>query len=70
MKFEIIALVFMVCIAGLSLLLNQTFIQTKNFTNSACYEGFVVPVFSPDSSDEMFNLIDNAKHDIKIFFIL
>jgi len=66
MKFEIIALVFTVCIAGLSLLLNQTFIQTKNFTNSTCYESSVVPVFSPDNSDDIFNLIDNAKHDIKI----
>jgi phosphatidylserine/phosphatidylglycerophosphate/cardiolipin synthase-like enzyme len=66
MKFEIIALVFMVCITGLSLLLNQAFIQTKNFTNSTCYEGSVVPVFSPYDSEEIFDLIRNAKNEIKV----
>jgi len=40
--------------------------QTRNSSEVKCYEGSVVPVFSPYNSEEIFNLIENAKYEIKV----
>ena len=42
------------------------FIQIKYSSHTTCYEGTVVPVFSPYNSEEIFNLIKNAKNEIKL----
>jgi phosphatidylserine/phosphatidylglycerophosphate/cardiolipin synthase-like enzyme len=42
------------------------FIQIKYFSQASCYEGTVIPVFSPYNSEEIFNLIKNAKSEIKL----
>lgn len=69
MKVKLIALVFIllfiVGIIRLLLLFSQTN-QIKIFSNTACYEGSIVPVFSPYNSEEIFDLIGNAKHEIKV----
>jgi len=59
MKFILIVLAAMI---GLILL----FSQIKYFSKSTCYEGTVMPVFSPDNSEEIFNLIRDAKYEIKL----
>jgi phosphatidylserine/phosphatidylglycerophosphate/cardiolipin synthase-like enzyme len=59
MKYKLIFLVFLI---GLVLLL----CKERFFSNEACYEGNVKPVFSPYDSEEIFNLIRNAKNEIKL----
>jgi phosphatidylserine/phosphatidylglycerophosphate/cardiolipin synthase-like enzyme len=58
MKYKLIALVFVV---GLIALLNQRYFQVPK-----CSEGEVSPVFSPSDSEMVFNLIGNAKYEIKL----
>ena len=58
MKYKII----LISMIGLLLLLGQN----KYFSNKACYEGSVKSIFSPDDSDEIFNIIRNAKYEIKL----
>lgn len=41
-------------------------VQTRYFSSTACHEGDVTPVFSPYNSEEIFELIKNAKHEIKV----
>lgn len=48
------------------LLFSFLFIQTRYLPDKVCYEGDVVPLFSPDNAEEVFNLIKNAKHEIKL----
>jgi phosphatidylserine/phosphatidylglycerophosphate/cardiolipin synthase-like enzyme len=59
MKFILIALATVI---GLFFLFNQI----KYFSSPACYEGTVMPIFSPSDSEKMFDLIRNAKHEIKV----
>ena len=60
MKFKLIALV---SIIGLILLIlfNQGY-----FSIAKCDEGTVTPVFSPSDSEELFDLIRNARYEIKL----
>jgi len=64
MKFKLIALTLIVFTVGLLLF----FSQTKNFSHTlcSCNEGAVTPVFSPIDSEQIFDLIGNAKHQIKV----
>lgn len=39
---------------------------TANHSSVSCSEGSVAPVFSPYNSEEIFTLIQNAKHEIKL----
>lgn len=55
-------LIFILLIIGSALFL----CKEKYFSNEACYEGAVKPVFSPSNSEEIFNLIENAKYEIKL----
>jgi len=55
-------LVILVVLVGLFVV----FIQIKYSSHTTCYEGTVVPVFSPYNSEEIFNLIKNAKNEIKL----
>jgi len=65
MKFGLIALA---AVLGLIAL----FSQTKNFPGSiflstpSCSNGTVMPVFSPYNSEEIFDIIRNAKNEIKV----
>lgn len=40
--------------------------QAISFQSSKCYEGAITPIFSPSNSDEIFNLIRDAKYEIKL----
>jgi phosphatidylserine/phosphatidylglycerophosphate/cardiolipin synthase-like enzyme len=40
--------------------------EMKNFSSTSCSEGTITPVFSPDDSDKILNLIKNAKNEIKL----
>lgn len=53
-------LVAIVAVIGTILILQSTYTGTK------CYEGTVTPVFSPTNSEEIFNVISDAKHEIKL----
>jgi len=59
MKFKLILLIV---ILGLTLL----FVQTNFFSSPKCYEGTVMPIFSPYNSEEIFTLIRNARYEIKL----
>lgn len=58
MKYKLIAIVFVV---GLMALLIQRYFQVPK-----CSDGEVSPMFSPSDSEMVFNLIGNAKHEIKL----
>jgi phosphatidylserine/phosphatidylglycerophosphate/cardiolipin synthase-like enzyme len=63
MKYKIIALVVLI---GLVIFFYQAInFETRNFP-SACSEGSIVPIFSPYNSEEIFNLIKDAKQNIKV----
>jgi cardiolipin synthase len=68
MKFNTV----MVFVIGLVLILGLIFFfclakyQKQNSSEVKCYEGSVVPVFSPYNSEEIFNLIKNAKYKIEV----
>lgn len=36
------------------------------YSSPKCYDGTVMPVFSPSDSEEIFNLIRDAKYEIKV----
>jgi len=60
----IFKLVVIASIIGIIILLSQN----AYFQSSKCYEGnaTIKPIFSPYSSEEVFNLIKDAKHEIKV----
>jgi phosphatidylserine/phosphatidylglycerophosphate/cardiolipin synthase-like enzyme len=69
MKFNTIKLVFafgLVFVLGLAFLFCLIKYQKQNSSEVKCYEGNIVPVFSPYNSEEIFNLIKNAKYEIKV----
>ena len=49
-------------VIGLMVLLYQAMYAS----NASCLEGTVKPIFSPHSSEELLNLIKNAKSEIKL----
>jgi phosphatidylserine/phosphatidylglycerophosphate/cardiolipin synthase-like enzyme len=49
-------------VIGLVILLYQTMYAPS----ASCHEGDVKPIFSPHNSEELFNLIKNAKNEIKL----
>jgi phosphatidylserine/phosphatidylglycerophosphate/cardiolipin synthase-like enzyme len=49
-------------VIGLVILLYQTVYAPS----ASCHEGDVKPIFSPHNSEELFNLIKNAKNEIKL----
>lgn len=60
-----------VCISLLGLIALLVFqikyvFQVKDFSPATCSEGTVAPIFSPYNSEEIFNLIKNAKYEIKL----
>lgn len=55
-------LIVSVAAIGLIILISQT----KYFSTTTCYNGTVVPIFSPDDSQVTFDLIRNAKYEIKL----
>jgi len=59
MKFKLVVLI---AVLGCILL----FVQAKYLTRNTCYDGTVAPVFSPDSSEQIFGLIKDAKYEIKL----
>jgi phosphatidylserine/phosphatidylglycerophosphate/cardiolipin synthase-like enzyme len=63
MKHKLIISVFV-----LAFLLGMLFLfsQTKIFSTITCHEGSVLPIFSPENSGELFNLISSAKYEIKL----
>jgi phosphatidylserine/phosphatidylglycerophosphate/cardiolipin synthase-like enzyme len=73
MKFRMIAFVFIiftVFILGLLFLSGYIFNQTKNSSHTTCNcnegECAVIPIFSPTDSEQIFDFINNAKHEIKV----
>jgi phosphatidylserine/phosphatidylglycerophosphate/cardiolipin synthase-like enzyme len=52
----------MLAVIGLMVLLYQA----MYVSNASCLEGTVKPIFSPHSSEELLNLIKNAKSEIKL----
>jgi len=62
MKFKIIAAVITIVAIGFA----ASFVQNIYFSREVCREGFVMPVFSPDNSEEILNLIENTKSEIKL----
>jgi phosphatidylserine/phosphatidylglycerophosphate/cardiolipin synthase-like enzyme len=64
MNFKLVALILILFTVGLLLFFNQT--KIFSHTLCSCNEGAVTPVFSPIDSEQIFDLIGNAKHQIKV----